>query len=393
MSNEEKTRILSIFKMKSRYSLELNLYSSLIIAGIIQGFFLSAFILTYSKHRTRASVYLGLLILCITLSNLLELLWEISFLSNNEYNLAYFPFAFLEAPFMYFFGMTFLYPKRKNTWVEKLLYLPFVLILVISIPVKLSYIPSLTELNFFNQFRSAASLVDIYGDFLNIIMATGILFLLLREIKIYEKKFMKFDVSKIKIQLRWLKILIGLLLCFMILWIYASIQYAEDTETPSDMLLVAISIFIYIFGYIGVRKIEVHEERKKIRQFIHIKQDYSVSEETKNKHVLAFEKMLIEEKMYLDPSCNLDTLANELNLSRSHLSRIINSELKTTFSDYLNVLRVNEAKKYLLMPEFSNYTLVAIGLEAGFNSKTTFNSAFKKFAGITPSSFKKLHNN
>jgi AraC-like DNA-binding protein len=86
-------------------------------------------------------------------------------------------------------------------------------------------------------------------------------------------------------------------------------------------------------------------------------------------------------------------LSTELDLSRSHLSRIINSELKTTFSDYINLLRVNEAKKYLLQPDFSNYTLVAIGLEAGFNSKTTFNSAFKKFAGMTPSAFKKLHTN
>lgn len=62
------------------------------------------------------------------------------------------------------------------------------------------------------------------------------------------------------------------------------------------------------------------------------------------------------------------------------------------FLDYINQLRVEEAKQYLQNPEFENYTLVAIGLEASFNSKTTFNNCFKKFTGKTPSEYKKeLH--
>jgi len=54
-------------------------------------------------------------------------------------------------------------------------------------------------------------------------------------------------------------------------------------------------------------------------------------------------------------------------------------------------LRVEEAKTYLIDNEFANYTLVAIGLEAGFNSKSAFNSSFKKITGKTPSQFKQRH--
>jgi len=56
-------------------------------------------------------------------------------------------------------------------------------------------------------------------------------------------------------------------------------------------------------------------------------------------------------------------------------------------------LRVEEAKLYLTDTDFSNYTLVAIGLEAGFNSKSAFNNSFKKITGQTPSQFKQRHIN
>ena len=89
----------------------------------------------------------------------------------------------------------------------------------------------------------------------------------------------------------------------------------------------------------------------------------------------------------------MEKTAEALELSQGHLSKIINTELGVGFKDYINALRVEEAKTYLLDKEFSNYTLVAIGLEAGFNSKSAFNSSFKKITGETPSQFKKTHIN
>lgn len=85
----------------------------------------------------------------------------------------------------------------------------------------------------------------------------------------------------------------------------------------------------------------------------------------------------------------LEKTAEALELSQGHLSKIINTELDVSFKDYINALRVEEAKSYLSDGDFSNYTLVAIGLEAGFNSKSAFNASFKKITGQTPSQFKK----
>lgn len=71
---------------------------------------------------------------------------------------------------------------------------------------------------------------------------------------------------------------------------------------------------------------------------------------------------------------------------------MINAELHTSYTDYINALRVEQAKLTIQNPESEKYTLIAIGLESGFNSKSAFNNAFKKFTGITPSEFKKIKN-
>lgn len=62
--------------------------------------------------------------------------------------------------------------------------------------------------------------------------------------------------------------------------------------------------------------------------------------------------------------------------------------MKRNFYDLVNSYRVEEAKRLLLDPKNSNYTILSVGFEAGFNSKTTFNTVFKKFTGLSPTEFK-----
>jgi len=70
---------------------------------------------------------------------------------------------------------------------------------------------------------------------------------------------------------------------------------------------------------------------------------------------------------------------------------LVNQFSEKNFSDYINSLRVDEAKKLLKNADFEAYTIVAIGLECGFNSKSTFYTAFKKFTGQTPTAYRKQH--
>ena len=95
-----------------------------------------------------------------------------------------------------------------------------------------------------------------------------------------------------------------------------------------------------------------------------------------------------DEQRHFDAQLSMEKLAEELNISSSKLSMLVNQYSGYNFSDYINNMRVNDAKKLLSSPDFEAYTIVSIGLECGFNSKSTFYSAFKKFTGQTPSTYK-----
>ena len=84
----------------------------------------------------------------------------------------------------------------------------------------------------------------------------------------------------------------------------------------------------------------------------------------------------------------MELLSEELGMSTSHFSKVVNSVSKQNFSDYINSYRVDQAKQLLSDKDFENYTIVAIGLECGFNSKSTFYTAFKKFTSQTPTEFR-----
>lgn len=97
---------------------------------------------------------------------------------------------------------------------------------------------------------------------------------------------------------------------------------------------------------------------------------------------------LISQQLYKDPSLKLSDLAHRLDVSPSYLSRIINQEAKKNFNDWLNEYRVAEAKRLIADPAFNTYTLEGLGREAGFGAKSTYQAAFKRLTGLTPSEYR-----
>jgi YesN/AraC family two-component response regulator len=98
--------------------------------------------------------------------------------------------------------------------------------------------------------------------------------------------------------------------------------------------------------------------------------------------------MMEDEKIYREPELTLKNLAEKLQVPSYQVSQAINEGIKKSFYELVNRYRVEEAKKLLLDARSRNYTILSIGFEAGFNSKTTFNTVFKKFTGFTPTEFR-----
>ena len=93
---------------------------------------------------------------------------------------------------------------------------------------------------------------------------------------------------------------------------------------------------------------------------------------------------------YRDPELSLAKLSAKLAIPVKHLSQLINEQFELNFSDFVNRYRVAEAKRMLLDPTSKNKKLLAVAFEVGFNSKSVFNSAFKKFSGVSPSEFRDM---
>lgn len=153
-------------------------------------------------------------------------------------------------------------------------------------------------------------------------------------------------------------------------------------------LWIIMATLIYWMGHVGIYKFGILQQRSNIRKKSRIENSEETGA-TKNIIIEQLRNYLVNERQFQDPDLTLEKTAQALDMSQGHLSKTINHELEMSFRDYVNGLRVEEAKRYLQDDTFSNYTLLAIGMEAGFNSKSAFNTSFKKITGLTPSQFKK----
>ncbi len=91
---------------------------------------------------------------------------------------------------------------------------------------------------------------------------------------------------------------------------------------------------------------------------------------------------------YQDPELSLVSLAEKLELTTHELSRIINKVLKKSFNDFINEFRVAEAARKMQDPVYDHITLLGIAFESGFNSKSTFNRAFRQMTGKSAAEYK-----
>ncbi|SRX52323.1 AraC family transcriptional regulator [Aequorivita sp. CIP111184] len=374
--------------------MKINILYSIVLAAILQGFWLSFFILFTKKFNTKAAKFLGLLILAVTLTQLQYFLGEIGIISWRQFNAIHLPYEFLQAPFLYFFVSFYLYPNKIVRNIEKALFIPAAFFLMLTLLYKIIAFTTIENWKDQPVLKALANINVYYGEVVNLLLLFIVVAASLYKLFTQDRNTKTYNTKIISAELVWLKILLLVILIVILSYSYYVFQFFIDANASYFLVDITVSILIYALGYIGIQKMNIIKERENIRMFNRSHQQlYSVVEDSKNENISKIVEIVINKQRFLDPNFSSDTLADELQLSKSHLSRIFNNEMNVSFTDYINTLRVEEAKKHLQTPEFSNYTLVAIGLEAGFNSKTTFNTTFKKITGQTPSQFKKTVSN
>ncbi|BDX08578.1 AraC family transcriptional regulator [Planctobacterium marinum] len=119
------------------------------------------------------------------------------------------------------------------------------------------------------------------------------------------------------------------------------------------------------------------------------KQDSEMEPSVNPKQAEQLNDLMIRVKVYQDPELRLEGLADSMDISPRTLSSLLNKHFKKNFYDFVNDFRVRDAQDQLVNPLNQGKTIQRIFEDAGFNSKTTFNTLFKKHTGYTPSEFRK----
>jgi len=215
----------------------------------------------------------------------------------------------------------------------------------------------------------------------------------LRTVNKYEAKKV-YNIRWVYPETKWIRkvIIIGLLLCFS--WVSAIGIIAFFNFNRAMIFYpfwIGISTFVYWAGYTGLKNSMLMEERFRLRK-MRLEKTSKTAPNHYKKSELTFKKIrdaIIKEQLFLNPSIQLKDISILFDLNETYISKILNENENVNFNDFINSLRVKEVKRLISLEEYKDYTITAIGLEAGFNSKSSFYSAFKKFTGTTPKEFQK----
>jgi AraC-like DNA-binding protein len=163
-----------------------------------------------------------------------------------------------------------------------------------------------------------------------------------------------------------------------------------------SLLPLNITLFTFIIIFFGLNQTAIYQLKgsEPAEEEIIDKSggDRGLPEKQKNELTEIIFQYLESKKPFLNPEYNLQMMVDDLKISRQKLSYLINSGQQKNFYKLINEFRIREVKTKLIDPAFSHYSVLGIGLECGFNSKTSFNRIFKEETGLTPSEFKKRFN-
>jgi len=307
----------------------------------------------------------------------------------------------ITAPFPLFYGpLLYLYVKYSFKDYKKLQkqdYLHF-------LPLVVSYLYMFRFYFFYTAEQKRLvdkGLIEDFSTFSNIMVLYIIIstiayaifaFGLLRKYKrMIERNFSNME----HINLNWLKsFILGVAIIFITVGIVLVSRDILDVSYPFNPEFIFYSMIVFAvlsLGYSGIR----HENVFTDNTIVEVEEDITSYKKSSLKNEMATEKhealikMMIEEKPYLETNLTLNSLAERLDLSLHHLSQIINQFEGHNFNDFVNKYRVEEFIDRASKDK--HYSFLAIALDSGFNSKSTFNSVFKKHKGVTPSKFMSSH--
>lgn len=355
--------------------------------GISQSFFAGLLISTKKPFTTANRLMATWLFLICT---------ELIFALINSTVLEMYSFQFITftyGPLMLLYVKFMTKPEKKFNWLALLHFIPFVVFFTVSVIFRSVHF--VRDLRSFFVPDKLISLRIVYGTcfFLSITIYSILAFIEIRRHQENMKNLVSYTSNVIT--LNWLKIIsIGFYVAYFILFILGGLNMIGNyiPFDPYFIIFCFIALFSFAFSFYGIKQPVIFgqvfqanvDDKKETEKYSKSGLRDNQAEDMLKKLVTYVEV----NKPYLDRDLNIHDLSEQTGISRHHITQILNEKHNRNFFTFINEYRVKEVIVRFSDPRFNNYTILAIAFDAGFNSKTTFNSIFKSQTGLTPSQYR-----
>ena len=327
--------------------------------GAFNGLLVGLYFLLFAKPKHLSNTLLGALFLALSV----RVGKSVFFYFYDSIADTYIQFGlfacWLIGPFLYYYTKSAIQPKQ---FFQRQVTLVILSLAVFSIIINLLF--------------SWSSHPVFWSYFVKVIYLQWLVFVILTGWSLYKHREVWFLKSKNRPFKIWVSsIYLGnLLICL-----------AFNTGNYTSYIVGALS-FSFVF-YALILLLLFHKRRDELifletKKYQSNKLDAFEAEEIQNR----LENILAKENLFLDANLSLQKVSELLKISPLKISQTLNEHCDTNFNDYINTFRIEAAKK--IIANKSSLTLEAISMDCGFNSKSTFYSAFKKHTGMTPSKFR-----
>lgn len=380
--------------MPQTLPIKIDIYALWIFLGIIQALFLAYFFIVNQQGNKLANRFLGILLLAFAAA-LTEILlcytnymfWVIWLIDFAE------PTNFLFAPLIYLYHRSYLQKTFKK--IDFLHFLPFVVYVfyktitfyVAAFPAKYNaYIGSYhrSELVRLPETGYLPSSAYILSDYVNELMLLQMCiyvtlgFWMLKNETDHER--ISFWSNK-NPDLAWCRK--GTIYSVLAIVVFVSSKLLFENDLGDHFIATYITLIIYGISFILMNK-STFFDQKPTKKY----EKSSLTEEIQENTLEKLQILMKNERPFLSSTFSLPILAKKLAVSQHHLSQILNESLGQSFFDFTAQHRIEEAKLLLKNQTNAHLKIEEVAEMVGYNSKSAFNTAFKKITGMTPSEYK-----
>jgi AraC-like DNA-binding protein len=373
------------------------IYTTLLNIAVFEGMILGLVILRSSLFNSNSNKYLAYLLFALSFV-LLNYVFEIEgtfttypflrFIDDIEW-------VFLLPVFMFLFIINRIDDAVKNRQKHYLYYIPFAYSSIVSITYDLSNVAELYKIPDSSIFLlNILRLIQLLFAVILIPFLPLYSYFMIRHLKDPQEK-------------KWVITLLTIIYLLLFVWLttyMTGVFWGLDISSTMSVLALCATFVMHWTAYIGIYKYKLAKNKVAIYNFLNnepaisltnveivqsnIPQEYKESITADNLYFQKLELLCKDQHIYTDSTLNREKVAEKLGISAGYVSQIVNTITGDNFAHYINNYRVEAVKEMISNPEYENYNLLTMGLEAGFTSKTTFYNSFKKVTGQTPNEYK-----